>query len=1215
MRANFLARKVDGGSRRAPLRCAIALFTVLNLVAISAATAQTPAPQTVPAAVPRTAAPATAATAADDSKIRVWAHKGYGRIVFDRSRPSEHRAKLMNRALTISFDHAIDDALDDIPARLGAYAAAARKGEDGRSVLLTLKPGVRFKTFASGNSVVVDLMPAAEASAAAAGASPAVPVRVGAHATFTRLVFDWSRAVEYSLAGESPRFEIRFGKSAAIDVAAINRALPPLIRSAATRRTDVGTNVTLAVAEGAELRHFRTGMSVVVDVVRGIGAPKTKAAQRPRTATPGKSTAGEKPAAVKRASKVAPKSAATPAMPSRADSLAPTPQGSVAMFDLQGKAVNPIARQLMTRDTVVPATAQQGAGSSPVSLLPSATAVTSASAVPVLLKLEPAAAVMKFHWAEEVGAAVFERGGHLWAVFDREARLAFEGWDEALAKPSPNSKRRQEERPAAAFIARPQFSAMPGTTVFRMRIPNGVNPRVTRDKAAWVVTLEREYLRPASGVAVESHLAAAAGARLFIAQPDAGQAVAIGDPEVGDRIWVVPLAAPERGIGLARQFAEVELFATAQGIAGRALSDDVAFRTLPKGVEIAARQGLTLSGAGRVDIAGAKASDVRPGQTRPGWLFDYDSWKRESLGTFVQNKHVLLREAATAPPTTRNARRLDLAQLNFAYDNLTDVLGLLEVIEQDEPELAQEPVFRAMRGAAYYRLGDYEKAARDLGHNSLDPFKESALWRAALAAANDDWTGASRFFSRAETVLRAYPAHLRQHFGRLAAEAALNIGDVGLAKFHLDTLDGLSPDRAERAQINYLRGRLLAKVLEPEGAIAAWTKAIEGPDRRMRVLATIARTDLQLEKEKISKADAAKELEKLRFAWRGDDLEFTVLMRLGRAYLDIADYKNGLMTLRDLATNFPKHADADKVIDAMRAAFVKLYVEGAADKVPPLTALALYDEFRELTPEGPVGDKLIFNLAERLVSVDLLDRAASLLAHLVDRRLRGIDRFDAANRLALVYLLDRKPQQALEALAGEIPTNLIPQLAAARRHFKARALADLARYKDGLALIASDTSLEAEVLRGETYWRLRDWTNASVSYARIVKMTVKANSKDANGELVEAALDDEAQRNVLSLAIAYALSRNQDALRDVRQIYIGRMSKGIYKESFDVVTAPSGIVADDYRVISRKVAEVDQFRSFLSSYRGKLLSRGAGTAPAPAPTPGPSASAASAPPG
>jgi hypothetical protein len=1150
-------------------RFAAAALAAFLLVAPADAIAQT-----VPAKATEKAAPAVAPAKVT---LRVWPHQGYGRIVFDWPRAAKHKINLTNRALKVSFDAPFDAPLAEVPSKLKDYAAGAVAADEGRAAIITLKPGIRYKSFVSGNSIVLDLLPASTKKAAESAST--VPVRVGAHATFSRFVFDWPRTVDYKISGS----EIRFSRKGNFDLAAIRGALPPLVRAIASKESEGGTAISLTLADGAELRHFRTGMSVVVDVLRAEASPAGAA----------KSAIAAKPAKVAKAEVKAP---ATP--PVKA-----APRGPVALFDMSGKAANPLAERLVHAEKAPTSLLPSAQGGAATDQAKAAPAPQMTSVVPVILRLESSSAVMKFHWPQEVGAAVFERAGYLWAVFDREARLAFEGWDEAMAKPSPNSKRRREENPVAAFIARPKFSSMPGTTVFRMKIPDGVNPRVERDKAAWVVTLEREHLRPASGIVVEAHLAAVAGARLFIDYADAGQAVAVSDPEVGDRIWVVPLTRPEKGIGLARRMAEVELFATAQGIAGRALGDDIIFRTLPKGVEISARQGLTLSGVNVAVSASGKAESadkgLRPGQTRPGWLFDFESWRRESLGSFVENKHVLQREAAMAPVTARNAKRLELAQLYFAYDNLTDVLGLLQVIEQDEPELAQEAVFRAMRGAAYYRLGDYERATRDLGHNSLDGFREIALWRAALAAASNDWPTASRYFSRAESIMRVYPMNLRMHFGLLAAEASLNIGDVGLAKFHLDTLDGYKPSRRLQAQIDYLRGRLLARVLDPDGAIAVWTRAIAGPDRQIRVLATLARTDLRLEKEKMTKAEAVEEIEKLRYAWRGDELEFKVLSRLGRAYLEINDYKNGLMTYRELATNYPKHPDADKVIDTMRGAFIKLYVDGAADKIAPLTALALYDQFRELTPEGEVGDKLISQLAERLVAVDLLDRSATLLRHLVDQRLKGRNRFDAANRLALVYLLDRKPQDALDALAGQVPADVIPQWATTRRHLKARALAELARYKDGLDLLAGDTSLDADILRGEIFWKLRDWTNASLAYDRILKITVPEKAADATEE---PALDEDAQRNVLSLAIAYALGRNQSSLKSLRQRYLGRMAKGPFKESFDIVTAPSGNIPDDYRVISGKVAEVDQFRSFLKSYRDKLMSRGKPATPRPGPS-------------
>src|SRR5215469_6250614 len=100
----------------------------------------------------------------------------------------------------------------------------------------------------------------------------------------------------------------------------------------------------------------------------------------------------------------------------------------------------------------------------------------------------------------------------------------------------------------------------------------------------------------------------------------------------------------------------------------------------------------------------------------------------------------------------------------------------------------------------------------------------------------------------------------------------------------------------------------------------------------------------------------------------------------------------------------------------MRTAFVNLFLKGQADKMPPVEALSLFYDFIDLTPIGPNGDEMIRRMADRLVAVDLLEPAASLLEYQVTKRLDGIARAQVATRLAMIDLLDHKPREALEAL-------------------------------------------------------------------------------------------------------------------------------------------------------------------------------------------------------
>ncbi len=49
------------------------------------------------------------------------------------------------------------------------------------------------------------------------------------------------------------------------------------------------------------------------------------------------------------------------------------------------------------------------------------------------------------------------------------------------------------------------------------------------------------------------------------------------------------------------------------------------------------------------------------------------------------------------------------------------------------------------------------------------------------------------------------------------------------------------------------------------------------------------------------------------------------------------------------------------------------------------------------------------------------------------------------------------------------------------------------------------------------------------------------------------------------------------------------MAEGPYNEAFKVVTSHTAAPITNYRMLSHKVAEVDQFQAFMASYRERLL--------------------------
>src|SRR6185436_3821085 len=145
----------------------------------------------------------------------------------------------------------------------------------------------------------------------------------------------------------------------------------------------------------------------------------------------------------------------------------------------------------------------------------------------------------------------------------------------------------------------------------------------------------------------------------------------------------------------------------------------------------------------------------------------------------------------------------------------------------------------------------------------------------------------------------------------------------------------------------------------------------------------------------------------------------------------------------------------DEAANKMRAIFEELYLNAGADKLSPVTSIALFDEFRSLLPPGENGDEMIRKLADRLVSVDLLDRAALLLERQVQFRVTGVDRARIGARLALVYLLDRQPQKAIDVLHDTQTPEAGRDLNAQRRRLEARGLTDLNKIGEAMLLLGT----------------------------------------------------------------------------------------------------------------------------------------------------------------
>lgn len=1102
--------------------------------------------------------------AAEQVAIRAWPHADFARLVFDWKSPVAYTAKIEGRSLSVTFERDLETSFGDVQANLADHVGEAALGEDERTVRFTLKGDYELRHFVADGSVVLDLL---EGSAAVnSGSGTRVPVRVGVHDKFSRVVFDWPSVVDYQLEDSAGSVTLRFSRPATLDLAAIESDPPRDIASARQADSDEGTVVTLEIAAGSRVRHFRDGFKVVLDVQHGA-APKAETIKVAQVPEPAEDNPPAPPA---------PSETVAPAV------AAPESEARVELPLATAAADAPVHVASAAQPASAHAQAGEAADHSQATGAPTALAPTShgepSPAAPGHGAEAPAEAggghvaeigklevyftravdggTLSFPFQRHTGAAAFRRGGQLWLVFDTPAEVDTQAIFAA----------------AQDVVLGVEEVAADGALVLRLETIPGFNPTLDVDGTEWLVNIRPQSLEPKVAIDVAVASDPDGGSAVVVPMGAVGRQFTVADAAVGDEILVVTSKTVGMGVSKHRSYVGFKLLGSAQGVAVVALRDGVAVTADKHGVAIGMDGGLAVTSEEereqiRQAVGGA---DVVPR------AFDFEGW-RGADGTYAATKQALQQHVSTTGGDERNVARLDLAKFYFGHGQPERALAVLDAVTRESAPLGRSPEFKALRGAAAYLMNRPDLAAGDLADRRLDEEPEIGVWRSALAADRGDWLGAARGLQDSELYVQRYPDDLRVRFSLLGADAALRIDDPNGALAWLESLEGVDLSAADAGLQNVLRGKILAANGHFDEALEKYDAAIDGDDRKSRALAMFERANLLLEAEEADAAKILGDLDRLRFAWRGDDLEFNVLRRLGELQIESEEYRGGLKTLKRAAANFPEHPEAEGLTDLMQTTFTDLYLHGDAAAMPAVRAIAIFNEFRELTPTGNEGDEMIRRLADRLVSVDLLDQAVELLAHQMEFRVEGADKANVGTRLAILQLMDRRPEEALEALRDSEVSGMTVSLVAERRLLQARSYAEMGLIDKALERIGLDSSVEADRLRADIFTRTLDWPRAVEVLTRLV------GAAPAPGQT----LDPGRSVLVLNLAVALNLANNRSGLDGLRARFGAAMAATEFAYDFRVI-ASEDTNSRELRNAMSRVAAVDDFKAFMEGYRARL---------------------------
>jgi tetratricopeptide (TPR) repeat protein len=669
-----------------------------------------------------------------------------------------------------------------------------------------------------------------------------------------------------------------------------------------------------------------------------------------------------------------------------------------------------------------------------------------------------------------------------------------------------------------------------------------------------------------------------------------GQIHAIRDPFVGDVITTVTGLGPARGILKPQAFAEFETLMSAHGVAVIARADDLTVDVNGDTVILERPRGLAVSHG---DLAkGSRVLKPVADPTAPGHI-DLGNLTTSDTEDFLRKIKEQEFAIANTPLEQRRVPRMALSRFYLAHGFAHEALGLMRLAAEDEPGLARDPSFNLLMGAAQALASRPREADDYLERPGLANNPDAAVWRTITSAAQGNWTDARMAMSRGRAVVGNYPVLVQTEFNLAAARTMVEVNDYGQAAAVLSEIDPSLATGKQAARYDIIRGQIADASGRSREALTAFDLVERSDERPLAAEATYRGLRIRHRDGDITTTETVEKLSGLAASWRGDETELKTLRFLAQLHVQNGEYRKAFEAMQS-AVQADSDADTTRLLqDEMEAVFASLFLDGDVDSMSPIKALALFYDFREMTPVGRRGDEMVRRLANRLVAMDLLDQASELLRHQIDNRLKGAARSQIAADLGVVYLMDRKPEEALRVLNKTRQAKLPRELERQRNMVEARALTESGRPDLALEIVRNMRGEDVERLRADTLWAAQSWREAGEQLEGIV-----------GGRWSDAIpLADQERADILKAAIGYSLADDSFSLSRLKAKFSAKMSDSPEAEAFRVVTRPAEERGVEFMSVLDSLESVDSLDIFLTEYQRKYLQPNTSTMPAVAPAP------------
>ncbi len=653
------------------------------------------------------------------------------------------------------------------------------------------------------------------------------------------------------------------------------------------------------------------------------------------------------------------------------------------------------------------------------------------------------------------------------------------------------------------------------------------------------------------------------------------------DSKTQDQFYVIP--DRNRGIDMPQSRLYFDILKTYQGIALHNKAPNALIITMDK-----VHQTLILSLSTDMPLASKKPKGHISGNIPP--LVDLRKYDMDQ-DTFLQVKRTLQDKLSTEKKTDRRLLHMEeLAKFYMANAFYYEAAGILTLIKKQDPNhfYKSDPLL------LLYDL------AQILSHNiDDDKFKTNGgnfkgePERSLVLAIHEKHYGhdgiALNQYIGAYKIIQKLPPPMRNDIALQAFDAAIH---AGFKKPIFQSL--VSKNILSKRNLDAFAYNLAQANRATDSSLSltdTYSKLTFSPNKRVALLARLA----LLDKKTQSLKSLIKDLESLKFTWRGDILEQKFLATLSDLYKKNSQNDEALRCLRTIAAHLWKFEKSHIYIKLAEDLFYKSFMK--MENEPLLKQLGFYYEFEDITPRGYRYGEILMRVTNLYMKVGLnkeaihsLGRRLAFLVYERKRRTITLGEHDfLANmtykRMAELYILNHEFQKSLTSLQrikpftdGTISPETLLAFTNDLKFLKATSHVHLSKFDKALLDLGTLDSIKAKRLRADIYMSKKDWVGAIGAIGDILK-TIKDTALHKSYE-TDAILD---------MAVVASQLKNDEMTQALITEYADKLTDPEKRQAFNIITSSPILISINKKKLEEQINIAGRYEKLMDGIKKDIM--------------------------